>query len=192
MTTVLYIHGFLSSPQSHKARITAEWLAKKRPEFAFLCPALSSYPNEAAATLAEIMLQRQHEKVLLIGSSLGGFWATWLIEEYTAAKAVLINPAVAPQELVAPLVGQPLKSYYTEHTYCLQAKHVQYLVACDQKHLSRPEDYWLMVQTGDETLDYRQAVTHYSGCKQTVEAGGDHGFQQYEKWLPEIIEFLER
>ncbi|WP_075186953.1 YqiA/YcfP family alpha/beta fold hydrolase [Teredinibacter haidensis] len=191
MATLLYIHGFLSSPLSFKARATQRWLYQHRPDIEFLCPALSSYPNEAVSTLSDIMSARHGDTVYLIGSSLGGFWATWLMEEYKAARAVLINPAVAPHKFVAPLIGEELKSYYSEQTFCLQPTHIQDLKNCECEALSRPKNYWLMVQTGDQTLDYRHAIKKYSNCKQLVEDGGDHSFQNYEKWLPQIIDFFE-
>lgn len=190
MATILYIHGFLSSPQSYKARITQAWLAEQRPDINFVCPVLSSYPDEARVTLETELQSLPADDTFLIGSSMGGFWATWLLEQQLAAKAVLVNPAVAPQYLIADRIGVPLHSYYTDDTYQLEPRHQQQLAACDPQVLRFPERYWVMLQTGDETLDYRQAQNKYAGCLQTVEDGGDHSFAGFENYLPKIMEFF--
>ena len=99
MATLLYIHGFLSSPLSFKARQTAQWLAEHHPEIEFLCPQLTPYPADAQKLLDSAVESRFPDPVYLMGSSLGGFWATWLAEKYNL-RAVLINPAVRPQDFM--------------------------------------------------------------------------------------------
>jgi len=190
MTAVLYIHGFLSSPKSHKAQITGEWLSRERPDCQYLSPQFSSYPDQAASALLALTSQYKGQCLSVIGSSLGGFWATWLVEKQLAQRAVLINPAVAPQHLIFDHIGTPLKNYYTDDVYLLEESHAKVLEACYFDRLQQPEKYWLMVQTGDETLDYRLAVDKYAACKQTIETGGSHTFEGYENWLPQIMSFL--
>ncbi len=129
-------------------------------------------------------------EVFLLGSSLGGFWATYLAET-RGLPAVLINPAVSPQRRFQALVGQTLKNYHTAETCILTADDMADLAACDVDRLNNPDLYWLLAQTGDETLDYREAVAKYRGCRQTVETGGSHAFDGYEGWLPDIAEFFE-
>ncbi|TVZ37501.1 hypothetical protein P886_1842 [Alteromonadaceae bacterium 2753L.S.0a.02] len=190
MLNIVYIHGFLSSPSSYKAQITGAWLTANRPQVSFLCPELSSYPDETVQQLSAIFETLRPDETCIVGSSMGGFWATWLIEQRRAKKAVLINPAVGPQNFVEPLLGKPLKNYYSDAEYTLQPQHVDVLVACDLD-LRCADAYWLMVQTGDETLPYELAVEKYRACKQSVESGGSHTFEGYENWLPEIVEFFE-
>lgn len=190
-TAILYIHGFLSAPQSYKAKATQAWLAQQRPDINFVCPMLSSYPDEAAPALEQVLAALGGQTVYAIGSSLGGFWATWLVERNRVERAVLINPAVCPQHLIADRLGVPLKNYYTQATCTLHQSHVNYIAQCDSDTLTQRDRYWLMVQTGDETLDYREAVKKYSGCQQTLEYGGSHTFEGYENWLPHIIQFFE-
>ncbi len=189
MPALLYIHGFLSSPQSFKAQVTQRWLARHRPDIQFYCPELSSHPEQAAEMLDRTAEPLQSQPLYLIGSSLGGFWASWLIERGRASKAVLINPAVAPQQLVEGLIGQALENYYNGERYCLQYNDAEFLTKCDLP-IAKKKAYWLMVQQGDETLDYRQAVKKYHACKQLVEQGGSHTFENYDQWLPQIIQFL--
>jgi len=191
MSTVLYIHGFLSSPQSFKARATHSWLQSHRPDIDFCCPVLSSYPHEAAQVLDQWVDQLAPPRYL-IGSSLGGFWATWLVERGKAQRAVLINPAVNPQALIDGLIGQPLKNYYNDSTYVLQESDKRFIAQCEFSEIEKTHAYWLMLQTGDETLDYRLAFNKYHACQQLVEEGGSHTFDNYEKWLPSILQFFEQ
>lgn len=190
MPTLLYIHGFLSSPKSAKALATHHWLQYHRPSWRFECPFLSSHPAEARAALETLVSPLLADGVYLVGSSLGGFWATYLTERY-GLPSVLINPAVSPQRRFAELVGQPLKNYHTGQPFTLRQQDLVELEACDVARLSNTDLYWLLVQTGDETLDYRDAVAKYQGCRQTVEAGGSHTFEGYENWLPDMVAFFE-
>jgi predicted esterase YcpF (UPF0227 family) len=117
MPAVLYLHGFLSSPNSSKAKSTRLWLAKHRPDWQYYCPQLSSYPTQARKQLVALYA-RFDEPPLVIGSSLGGFWAAWCIERY-GGRAVLVNPAVSPHLRFQHYIGQPLKSFYSDDVYIL-------------------------------------------------------------------------
>lgn len=190
MPTLIYIHGFLSSPKSTKAQVTHDWLRYHRPDWRFECPFLSSHPAQAKAALEYLLERLPDREIFLLGSSLGGFWATYLAETRNL-PAVLINPAVSPQRRFQVLVGQTLKNYHTAETCILTDDDMAELAACDVDRLNNPDLYWLLAQTGDETLDYRDAVAKYRGCRQTVETGGSHAFDGYEGWLPDIVEFFE-
>ncbi len=126
----------------------------------------------------------------LAGSSLGGFWATWLAEKYDL-RAVLINPAVDLTMFKETYINTTLKNYHTEDTYILREGHIAAFESADVTVIRRPSNYLLMVQTGDEVLDYRLAVQKYAGCRQIIEAGGDHSFQNFETHIPAIMAFLE-
>lgn len=189
MAALLYLHGFLSSPFSFKAQQTAQWLAVHHPDVEFLCPQLTPYPADTQALLESLIEQYLPEPVYLVGSSLGGFWATWLAEQYNL-RAVLINPAVRPQDLMPAYLEVDLKSYHTDDSYRLTATHIDEISLVDVP-VARANNYWLLVQTGDETLDYRQAVQKYCACKQTIEEGGDHAFQGFERYLDDCMTFFK-
>ena len=123
-----------------------------------------------------------------MGSSLGGYLSTWLNAHY-GFKAVVVNPAVKPYELLSDYLGEQVNPYTGEH-YVLEQKHIEELKALDVASISQPSDFWLLQQTEDEVLDYRQAVTKFQGAKQTVEEGGDHSFVDFERYPQKIIEFL--
>lgn len=190
MSSLIYIHGFLSSPLSYKAQQTRQWLAANYPDIHFYCPQLPPYPLETQHILEHLLASLLPEPVYLMGSSLGGFWATWLAEKYNL-RAVLINPAVQPQAFIPAYLEVDLKSYHTDDSYRLQAHHIDEIVAADVP-VTRLANYWLLAQTGDETLDYRQAVQKYAGCKQTIEAGGDHAFQGFERFFEDCIGFYKQ
>ncbi len=122
---------------------------------------------------------------------MGGFWATWLAERY-CLKAVIINPAVNVDELMPAYLGKHLKNYHHDESYWLTREHLQALHAYRIEHIKQPANYWLFVQTGDETLDYRLAVEKYRGSQQTIELGGDHSFQHFERHIESALQFLER
>lgn len=187
---LLYIHGFLSSPKSLKARQLGGWLAANHPDIHFHCPFLTPHPATTRVVLENFVEMTLPQPVRLVGSSLGGYWATWLAEKYDL-RAVLINPAVQPSLLKPDYLDVELENYHTGDTYILTGDDAAALMAVDTPVIQRPRNYWLMVQTGDETLDYRLAVRKYAACKQLVESGGDHSFRDFPRWFPELIEFLE-
>lgn len=188
MAALLYIHGFLSSPLSFKAQQVKRWLADCHPEIQFHCPQLTPYPAQTQEQLAALVEQLLHEPVYLMGSSLGGFWATWLAERYNL-RALLINPAVSPQTFMPAYLEVDLKGYHTDDSYRLSARHIDEIVTADVP-VTRHDNYWLLLQTGDETLNYRDAVAKYQGCRQTVEEGGDHSFQGFERYLEAALVFF--
>ncbi len=186
---LLYIHGFNSSPQSHKANVMLEWCNKVRPDISVIAPQLPCYPKPAAAYLVDIVEKYKSDyNIGLIGSSLGGYLATWLNSNF-GFKVVLVNPAVKPYDLFVDYLGEQTNPY-TKEQYWLEEKHIAELKALSVDEIKHPQDFWLLQQEDDEVLDYRQAVERYQGAKQTVEPNGDHSFIGFERYSQEIIDFL--
>ncbi|MGF1708813.1 esterase YqiA [Enterovibrio baiacu] len=186
---LIYIHGFNSSPLSLKAQKMQQWCEIHRPDIKLEVPRLACYPAAAAAQLNALVERYKGDyRIGLVGSSLGGYLSAWLNSQY-GFPAVVINPAVKPYELLADYLG-PQKNPYTGEQYLLETHHMDELKALDTESITHPESIWLLQQEGDEVLDYRQAVAKYQGCKQTVEAGGDHAFVGFERYPAEIIQFL--
>lgn len=186
MTPVIYVHGFNSSPASFKARLIRERLERLGRADAFRAPALADRPALAMATL-EHELAGAGAGATLVGSSLGGYYATWLAERH-GVRAVLVNPAVEAPGLLAGLLG-PQTNLYTGATYQLTPQHLDELRAFDTGAITRPERYLLLVTTGDEVLDYRKSVEKYAGCRQIVVPGSDHGFGEFGDYLDEVLAF---
>lgn len=186
---LLYIHGFNSSPLSHKANVMKAYCAQHRPDIKVVVPQLPCFPQQASKLLLDLVNQHQGDyQIGLVGSSLGGYMSMWLNAQF-GFKAVLVNPAVKPYELLLDFLGEQ-ENPYTDERYTLEAHHVDELRALDVPHLANPSDFWLLQQTEDEVLDYRQAVEKFALAKQTVEQGGDHSFVDFERYPKQIVEFL--
>ncbi|WP_068635344.1 YqiA/YcfP family alpha/beta fold hydrolase [Thauera butanivorans] len=186
---IVYLHGFRSAPASIKARaLKARMIECGLGEY-FWCEQLPVSPR-AAIALAESAIERARAAGLtptVAGSSLGGYYATWLAERH-GLRAVLVNPAVvAPLSLEAYVGIQD--NLYTGERFEFTHGHIDELRALEVPAITRPERYWLLAETGDEVLDYRHAVEKYAGARQTVLEGGDHGFSRWNDYLDAVIDF---
>jgi predicted esterase YcpF (UPF0227 family) len=186
---IAYLHGFNSGPASIKGQQLGSAIAAlpeaARPEY-FL-PQLSHRPAEAMRTACRWIEAGDRDHLTVVGSSLGGFYATHLAETY-GAKAVLINPAVHPDRDLAPYLGAQ-RNPYTGEDYELTAGHFAELSAFKVARIAQPQRYLLLVQTGDEVLDYRVAVAFYAGGWQLVQGSGDHAFHDFVAQIPAILRF---
>lgn len=181
---LIYIHGFNSAPNSFKARLVGERMRTLGREAEYLVPALPHRPAQAMALLQALVAQ--HPNAALIGSSLGGYYATWLAERH-GLRAALVNPAVRPFELLNGYLGTQ-KNLYTGAEYELTPRHIEELKSYDVASIT-PEHYLLVTRTGDEVLDYRDAVEKYRGARQWVIPGGDHGFGDFAEYLDAVLVF---
>ncbi len=181
---IVYIHGFNSSPQSSKALLLKARLEALGRGAEFTAPALPHSPAQAASLLDA--LAARTPGAVLVGSSLGGYYATYLAEKHEL-KAVLLNPAVRPYELLAGHLG-PQQNFHTGERYEFTARHVDELRALEVAAIT-PERYLLIAATGDEVLDYRAAVARYHGCRQIVIEGGDHGLSEFGNHADAVLEF---
>ncbi|WP_444937107.1 YqiA/YcfP family alpha/beta fold hydrolase [Microbulbifer sp. JMSA004] len=192
---LIYLHGFLSSPQSFKCQLMRERLQAQYPHVTFCAPQIPPYTEEAQKSLVALVedLLRQSDRgpIGLVGSSMGGFWCTYLGERFRL-PAVLINPAVRPARFIPAYVGKVLKPYSgEEEEFRLTQVDVDAMQRV-QAELEKPlqSRYWLLAQRGDEVLDYREAQDFYQGQRQTIEDGGDHSFQEFARYCDPITEFL--
>ena len=183
---IVYLHGFCSSPASTKARLLAGALDSRGLGDRLFCPALSHVPVEAIAQVDAIIAAQRGRPLTLVGSSLGGYYATWLAEKHEL-RAVLINPAVVCSLDPEMFIGTQTNLYSGE-SFEFTSEHVAQLAALEAPRIT-PERYLLLVETGDEVLDYRQAVARYAGCRQCVLDGGDHSFTRFPDLLPQLFEY---
>lgn len=183
---ILYLHGFRSGPASHKAQQLEARLAARGLGRRFVCPQLPVEPR-AAVALCERLIKASGAAVTLVGSSLGGYYATFLAEKHDL-QAVLVNPAVVAHLSLLEYVGRQTNLYSGE-AFEFTLAHIEQLRALEVAPLSKPERFWLLVETGDELLDYRLAVTKYAGARQTVLEGGDHSFTRWSDTLDDIIQY---
>jgi predicted esterase YcpF (UPF0227 family) len=184
LKTLLYLHGFISSPASRKAVMLGDYLRSQAPEIEYRVPALHHRPAQAVSQVLQQCRGTRPEDLLIVGSSLGGFYAT-VAAQATGCRAVVINPAVHPQNHFDRYLG-PQQNLYTGERFDLTREHVAELASFDPPAITLPERYWLLVETADEVLDYREAVACYAGAFQTVVQGGDHSFASFPEFVPDI------
>jgi uncharacterized protein len=184
---ILYLHGFRSSPQSFKARVMRARLAELGRLDEWQCPVLPVSPAEAIALAESVAAKADDDDVTLIGSSLGGYYATWLAEKH-GWRAVLLNPAVVPQRDLSHYLGeQPL--WHGGGSIVVEPRHLDELRALAVDTVTRPERYYLIAATGDEVLDYRTMLEHYSNVRTTLIQGGDHAISDFPKYLDAVLAF---
>lgn len=192
MQHLVYLHGFLSSPQSEKAQQTRAYVKRHLPALNLHIPQLLGNIDRAVTKIETLLDSLPSAKLGFIGSSMGGFLSTYMMEQYANkfdAKAVLINPAVAPYELLADYVGEH-QNPYTKERFVISPQSIASLHKYCPTRLSQLHRYQVMLQTADETLDYRLAEAYYAGAHLCIEQGGDHSFQAYEQHLGQIFTFL--
>ena len=181
---IVYLHGFNSSPQSHKAQVLKRYMEERGLGAQYGCPALPVSARAALRVIEDTVKDRG--PVCYLGSSLGGFYATYMVEKH-GGKAVLINPAIDPHVGLRAYLG-PQNNLHTGQPYELTEVHLAQWKKLFVPRVT-PRRYLLLVETGDEVLDYRQAVARYAGAEQVVVQGGDHSLQSFPQHLPRILEF---
>jgi len=188
--TLLYLHGFRSSPRSFKARVVHGRMAQLGHASSLICPQLPASPKAAmdlVLTLVERHAQQGPERLAIIGSSLGGFYATWLAERF-GCRAVLINPAVDPLASLDKHVGVTT-AWHSDEPFEFRRAYIDELAALQVARITRPERYFLLAATGDEVLDYRDMVARYAGARQHVIEGSDHAVSEFEQYVDEVLAF---
>lgn len=185
MPELIYLHGFRSAPQSTKAQQLRARMVSIGLNDHFWCEQLPVGGCEAIA-LVERAIARFPD-VTLVGSSLGGYYATHLAEKY-GLRAVLINPAVVAPISLADYLG-PQTNLYTGESFEFTLDHVAQLRQLDVARITRPERYWLLLETGDEVLDYRHAAIKYVGARQSIFEGGNHSFTRWNEFIDPVLEF---
>lgn len=186
---VLYLHGFRSSPRSFKARVMQERMTALGRAGALICPQLPASPK-AAMQLALLLAERHApHNLAIVGSSLGGFYATWLAERL-GVRAVLLNPAVDPLKNLEQHVGVTT-NWHSDEPFEFRRDYIDELAELKIARITRPERYFLLAATGDEVLDYRDMLAHYPGARQHLIEGGDHAISAYPQYVDEVLAFCQ-
>jgi predicted esterase YcpF (UPF0227 family) len=187
---LIYLHGFNSSPASHKAQVLKAHLEDRGLGHLYACPALPDRPEEAIraieAVLAGAAARRAPRAVTFLGSSLGGFYATYLAEKL-GCRAVLINPAIRPHIGLEAFLGTQ-NNLHTGQPYELTRAHLEGWRALLVERVD-PERYLLLLETGDEVLDWREAARKYEGARTVIRDGGDHSLQSFAEHIGRILAF---
>ena len=190
-THLLYLHGFRSSPQSAKARVMATRMAARHPAVHWWCPQLPPSPRAAAELIAQGTAGWPVDGMAVVGSSLGGFYATWLAAQ-TGCRAVLINPAVHPTRDLEKYIGEQTAWHDPEAHFFFRPEYIDELRALQTGALSHPERLMAVIAKGDELLDWREMTARHPGSQLRVVEGGDHALSDFEMaHLDAVMAFLQ-
>jgi predicted esterase YcpF (UPF0227 family) len=187
---LLYLHGFRSSPKSFKARVVHQRMAGLGRAQELICPQLPASPKAAMELVLNLVgryAAQGPDRLAIVGSSLGGFYATWLAERF-GCRAVLINPAVDPLKDLDKHVGVTT-AWHSDEAFEFKREYIAELADLRVARITRPERYFLLAATGDEVLDYRDMVAHYAGAQQHVIEGSDHAVSEFEQYVDAVLDF---
>lgn len=184
---IVYLHGFRSSPLSFKAQLLAGRFKESGRSAEFRCPQLPASPRQAIQLASAVIEQVPPDQITLIGSSLGGYYATWLAEQ-TGCRAVLLNPAVKPPRDLERYVGVTT-AFHSDEPFEFKRAYVDELTELAIKKITRPERYFLIAATGDEVLDWHEMTAHYAGARQHVIQGSDHALSDFKDYVDEVLTF---
>jgi uncharacterized protein len=189
VTHLLYLHGFRSSPQSKKARVMAAWVQQHRPDLTWWCPQLPPSPADAMQMLLEGVAQWPAAQTGVVGSSLGGFYAT-AVAERLGCRAVLLNPAIDPARDLAKYIGETT-AWHSDERFFFRPEFIDELRAIAPGRLTRLERYFAVIAKGDEVLSWVEMSSRYRGCRVKLLEGSDHALSDFEEQhLPEVLNFL--
>jgi uncharacterized protein len=187
-THLLYLHGFRSSPQSMKSMKVASWMQAHRPDVQWWCPQLPPSPKDAIALVEQGIGSWPKATMAVIGSSLGGFYAS-VVAERTGCPAVLINPAVEPARDLAKYIGETT-AWHSDDKFFFREEFVDELRSLKPAAITRPERYYAFIAKGDEVLDWREMHARYAACRMRLLEGGDHALSDFDDHWPAMAAFL--
>jgi uncharacterized protein len=189
VTHLLYLHGFRSSPLSAKALTMRRWVEANAPGLVWWCPQLLPSPQAAMQGVLDHIAEWPHERMAVIGSSLGGFYAT-VVAERLGCRAVLLNPAVDPARDLAHHIGEQTTWQSPEDRFYFRTEYIDELRALTPAVLTRPERYAAVIAKGDEVLDWREMAARHAGATLRLLEGSDHGLSDFDAQLPFVLRFL--
>jgi predicted esterase YcpF (UPF0227 family) len=184
---ILYLHGFRSSPASYKARIVEQRMAVLGHVSDLICPQLPASPQAAIALAQALVQEIPADELAVVGSSLGGFYATYLAEQL-GCRAVLVNPSVDPLQNLSQAVGITT-AWHSDTPFEFRQEYIGELAALRVARITHPARYFLIAATGDEVLHYRDMTAHYAGARQHVIQGGDHAVSNFEVYVDDVLSF---
>ena len=189
VTHVLYLHGFRSSPMSAKARRMAAWVQAERPDLTWWCPQLPPSPAQALREIEAGITPWPRAQMAVIGSSLGGFYATAIAERH-GCPAVLLNPAVDPARDLAKHIGETT-AWHSDERFFFAPEFVDELRVVAPAAVTDRQRYFAVIAKGDEVLDWREMAARYAGCRVKLLDGGDHALTDFDTHLPDLLHFLK-
>jgi hypothetical protein len=189
VTHLLYLHGFRSSPNSTKARMVEARVRERHPEVTWWCPQLPPSPRQAMELVLGGTAAWPVEGMGVVGSSLGGFYAT-CVGQARGCRAVLLNPAVDPARDLAGYIGEQTAWHNPAEHFFFEPRYVDELRALDTGPIAHPEEFFAVIAKGDELLDWREMTARYAGCRIKLLEGSDHALSDFDAHIGEVFAFL--
>jgi predicted esterase YcpF (UPF0227 family) len=186
---ILYLHGFRSSPRSFKAQRMAAWVLEHRPQVQWWCPQLPPSPRDAMRDVFAGVGAWPPDRMAVVGSSLGGFYAT-VVAERLGCPAVLLNPAVHPARDLAAHIGEQTAFHDPADRFFFREEYIEELRTMTPPSITSPHRYLAIIAKGDEVLDWREMHERYAACRLRMIEGGDHALSDFDAHLPAIVQFL--
>ena len=184
---LLYLHGFNSSPESAKAKIFKKFISAQDKKN-LIIPELPISPKDSINLLSEI-IEKENQKISIIGSSLGGFYSSYLGNIY-GIKNVLINPVVPEHlESMKDIIGEH-SNYQSKEKYRFTESNYQELLDLKISELSFPMNHFCLVQLGDEVLDQKLTINYFRKSLVLIENNGTHQFEGFDRHLYMIYDFM--
>jgi uncharacterized protein len=189
-THLLYLHGFRSGPSSFKAQRLHRWLQAHRPDVHWWCPQLPPSPRAAMELVFDGIAGWPATTSAVLGSSLGGFYAS-VVAERTGWPAVVLNPAVDPARDLAGYIGEQRAFHAPDERFFFRPEFIDELRAMAPPAITRPERTFAVIAKGDEVLDWREMAARYAGASLRLLEGGDHALSDFDADLPHVLRFLQ-
>lgn len=187
-THLLYLHGFRSSPQSAKARLMADHVATRHPGVHFWCPQLPPSPREAMALVAAGIADWPRAAMAVVGSSLGGYYASWVAQRQ-ACPSVLLNPAVDPARDLERYIGEQTAWHDPAQHFYFRPEYIAELRALDVRGRAPAAPELAVIAKGDELLDWREMAARYAHAQLRLLEGGDHALSAFPDHIDEVARF---
>ncbi|MDT0137521.1 YqiA/YcfP family alpha/beta fold hydrolase [Acidovorax sp. PRC11] len=188
-THLLYLHGFRSSPRSAKARQMADWMAAHRPDVRFWCPQLPPSPRDAMALVAQGIADWPAQRMAVVGSSLGGFYASWVAQHKPGCASVLLNPAVDPARDLERYIGQQTAWHDPSEQFYFRPEYIAELRALEVRTLPAAGPELAIIAKGDELLDWREMAARHAAARVVLLEGGDHALSDFAEHIGTVVAF---
>ena len=186
--SILYLHGFASSSNSNKAKVLKNYISKNYKNVEIIIPDLDNNFKLAVNQIHELIDSAKHP-IVFIGSSLGGYYASYFSSKFKT-KSVLINPAIPPLKDFEMYLGEN-ENYSTGEKFIITPEDIRYIRKMSYKKYSNAENTYVLLESGDEVLNYKETAKYFSGSYLDIIYGGSHSYESLDEKLENIVNFIE-
>ena len=186
--TILYFHGFKSSSDSTKAKDLHKFISKRTKNTILITPNIHDSFHDAHDQIINLIESNQ-PNISFMGSSLGGYYASFFSQKFNK-KAVLINPAIPPLKDFEMHLGKN-KNYSNGNKFIITKNDIDYIRSLSYKKILKPKNLMILLESGDEILNYNDASSYFSGSHIDILYGGDHSYSSFKVKFNKIQDFLK-